>query len=77
MNFERRWQTDRLAKQLKIVMEREFFGLKTDLTTDFDERIIHVVDKIDQMVDKAVVKQLEVVKKDVLNQLAKNQEIKN
>ena len=75
MNFERRWQTDRLSKQLKVVMEREFFGLKTDLTTDFDERIIHVVDKIDQMVNKAVEKQLEVVKSDVMKQIEVNKSV--
>lgn len=75
MNFERRWQTDRLSKQLKVVMEREFFGLKADLTSDFDERIIGVVDKIDQMVNKAVETQLEVVKSDVLKQIEINKSV--
>ena len=39
-SFEDKWQTERITRKLKQIIEREFIGLKTDLTVDFDERVI-------------------------------------
>lgn len=67
--YEDKWQINQLTKQLKTVMEREFVGLKTDLTADFDSRVIAVVDEIDNLVDASVVKHLGGIKHDIIEQM--------
>ena len=67
--FEEKWQTERITRKMKQIVEREFIGLKTDLTVDFDERVITVVDKIETMVNVTVDRKVEILKKDILSQL--------
>lgn len=67
--FEEKYQTERLSRKLKAMIEKEFIGLKTDLTVDFDERVIQVVDKIERMVEMTVERKVEELKKDVLVKL--------
>ena len=74
--FEEKWQTERITRKLKTIIEREFIGLKTDLTVDFDERVITVVDKIETMVEATVNRKVEELKNDIMGQLIGNNMIK-
>ena len=47
-------------------MEREFVGLKTDLSVDFDQRTIGVIRQIDSLVEVTVRKRLELMKPEIL-----------
>ena len=47
-------------------MEREFVGLKTDLSVDFDQRTIGVIQQIDTLVQVTVKKRLELMKPEIL-----------
>ena len=69
--FEKKWQTEKLTAQLKAIMDREFLGLKTDLTVDFDERVIQTVDKIDNLVETCVQNRLEKMRRDIIEQVGK------
>lgn len=51
---------------LRTSMEREFVGLKTDLSVDFDQRTIGVIRQIDSLVEVTVRKRLELMKPEIL-----------
>ena len=50
-------------------MEREFVGLKTDLSVDFDRRTIGVINQIDALVEITVKKKLDIMKSEIVQNL--------
>ena len=68
-DFEQKWQMNQITKQLKSMMEREFVGLKTNLSGEFDERTLRVVKQIEGLVNVTVQKRLETVKAELINEI--------
>lgn len=68
-DFEQKWQMNQITKQLKSMMEREFVGLKINLSSEFDERTVGVVKQIEGLIQVTVQKRLEMVKEELMNEI--------
>ena len=60
---------NQITKQLKSMMEREFVGLKINLSSEFDERTVGVVKQIEGLIQVTVQKRLEMVKEELMNEI--------
>ena len=68
-DFEQKWQMNQITKQLKSMMEREFVGLRTSLSGEFDQRTAGVIRQIEGLIQITVQKRLETIKDALMQEI--------